>query len=216
MLGELFDPKADFSVHEHCRPHWSQAGTVVFITMRTADSIPKDVVQRWDHEKTEWLRQHDCDISQHWSKTITSIDNKLRKEFQKTFRRTREAFLDTCHGKCVLQKPELAKIVADSLMFFDGDRYRMGDFVVMPNHVHLLAVFGSEELLKEQCDSWMHFTARKINLQLGTKGKFWQQEPFDHLVRSPEQFSYLRDYIRDNGRKAKLQPNQYLYRRHSN
>ncbi len=216
MLGELFDPKADFSVHEHCRPHWSQAGTVVFITIRTADSIPKEVVQRWDREKTEWLRQHNCDTSQHWSKVVPTIDNELRKEFQKKFRRTREAFLDTCHGKCLLQKPQHAKIVADSLMFFDGDRYRMGDFIVMPNHVHLLAVFGSEERLKEQCDSWMHFTARKINLQTGAKGKFWQQEPFDHLVRSPEQYSYLRDYIKDNGRKAKLQPNQYLYRRYSN
>ena len=28
MLGELFDPTTEFSIHEHCRPHWSQAGAV--------------------------------------------------------------------------------------------------------------------------------------------------------------------------------------------
>ena len=62
----------------------------------------------------------------------------------------------------------------------------MGDFIVMPNHVHLLAVFGSAERMKEQCDSWLHFTAFRINQSVGAEGKFWQQEPFDHLVRSVE------------------------------
>jgi type I restriction enzyme R subunit len=40
MLGELFDPQGELLVHEHFRPHWSQAGAVVFITFRTHDSIP--------------------------------------------------------------------------------------------------------------------------------------------------------------------------------
>ena len=38
------------------------------------------------------------------------------------------------------QSAALAQIVADSLLHFNGDRYWMGDLVVMPNHVHLLAV----------------------------------------------------------------------------
>ena len=89
----------------------------------------------------------------------------------------------------------------------------MGDFVVMPNHVHLLCAFSSENALSKQCDSWLHFTARQINLKLGRKGKFWQQEPFDHLVRSPEQYEYLRKYIAENGAKAGLKENQFLYRK---
>jgi len=113
----------------------------------------------------------------------------------------------------VLRRPELAKIVADSLLHFDGDRYRMGDFVVMPNHVHLMAVFRSPELLKTQCDSWLHFTAVEINRVLKRKGKLWQQEPFDHLVRSAEQYAYVRDYIALNPEKAHLQPGEYYYRR---
>lgn len=54
-----------------------------------------------------------------------------------------------CHVACLLRQPVLAKIVADSLRHFDGDRYCLGDFVVMPNHVHLLVAFGSEVGLKD-------------------------------------------------------------------
>ena len=211
-LGELFDPKAELLISEHFRPHWSQAGAVVFITFRTADSIPREVLDRWEREKQDWMRRHDCSMNRHWSKVLPTLEPKLRDQFKKEFNRCREDFLDTCHGECILRKPEIASIVAETLLHFDGERYRMGDFIVMPNHVHLLAAFASEDVLVAQCDSWMHYTARKINLAMGRKGKFWQQEPFDHLVRSPEQETYLRKYIRNNGVKAGLTEGQYFYR----
>ena len=214
MLGELFDPKIDFSIHEHCRPHWSQAGSVVFITFRTADSIPKEVVQRWENEKADWLKQHGLSSESHWSNTLPTLSRELQSEFKKRFKRQKEAFLDTCHGACVLARRELAQIVYDSLLHFDGDRYRMGDFIIMPNHVHLLCCFDSEETLVMQCDSWLHYTARQINLKLGNKGKFWQQEPFDHLVRSPQQYEDLVRYIAENGVKAGLSHDRYLYRKY--
>ena len=214
MLGEVFDPTAQVAVYEHCRPHWSQAGAVVFVTFRTNDSIPREVIERWDREKDEWLRIRGYGVGKHWSKVLPALEENVRQEFLKHFNRQRETFLDTCHGRCLLRRPKLAQIVADSLLHFDGERYRMGDFVVMPNHVHCLAAFGSDEALKDQCDSWMHFTAFKINRAIGEKGKFWQQEPFDHLVRSPEQYDYLRDYIADNPKKAGLKPGDYFYRRY--
>ena len=214
MLGELFDPTTEFSIHEHCRPHWSQTGAVVFITFRTADSIPKEVLQRWEREKGDWLIKHGIAYDRHWSEILLTLDTKLRTQFKKTFNRHREDFLDTCQGTCVLERRELAQIVYDSLLHFDGQRYRMGDFVVMPNHVHLLCVFASEEALGTQCDSWLHYTAYRINTKIEGKGKFWQQEPFDHLVRSPEQYEYLRKYIADNGIKAGLREDQYLHRKY--
>ena len=68
--------------------------------------------------------------------------------------------------------------------------------------------------MAEQCDSWLHYTAFQINQEIGEKGKFWQQEPFDHLVRSLEQYEYLRQYIADNPRKAGLKSGECLYRRY--
>jgi type I restriction enzyme R subunit len=213
MLGELFDPKADTHIYEHCRPHWSQAGAVVFITFRLADSIPQEVLERWEREKQEWLRVRGYDNRIAWQKLLPLLTDADREDFRKTFNRCREDFLDTCHGACILRRPELAKIVSDSLLYFDRQRYRMGDFVVMPNHVHLLTVFVSEAAMKTQCDSWLHYTAYRINPLIGSKGKLWQQEPFDHLVRSVEQYDYLRDYIRKNPEKAKLKAGEYVYRR---
>jgi len=214
VLGEPFDPKAEWFVHGHFRPHWSQAGAVVFITFRTHDSIPRAVLKRWEREKQDWLRARGHDAAKHWSAVLPTLSGSDRADFHKHFNRCREDFLDTCHGRCLLRRPELARIVADSLLHFDGERYRMGDFVVMPTHVHLLAAFAAPEAMKQQCDSWLHFTARQINRAIGEKGKFWQQEPFDHLVRSTDQYEYLREYIADNPRKARLKPGEYLYRRY--
>jgi type I restriction enzyme R subunit len=214
MLGDVFDPKAESLVYEHCRPHWSQAGAVVFITFRTADSIPREVIELWERQKHEWLQQRGLNSGGHWSTILPTLSEKQRSEFQKEFNRRRESFLDSCHGRCLLKRPDLARIVADSLLHFDGRRYRMGDFIVMPNHVHPLAAFSTAEAMKEQCDSWLHFTAFQINKAIGEKGKFWQQEPFDHLARSPEQYDYLRQYIADNPHKANLPPGACLYRRY--
>ena len=214
MLGELFDPQAELGISEHLRPHWSQAGAIVFVTFRTADSIPAEVLQRWEAEKTDWLKRKGLPHDQHWSRILTTLPPDSQDQFRKRFDRCREDFLDNCLGRCVLEQPPLAKIVADSLLHFDGQRYRMGDFIVMPNHVHLLASFGTEETMLKQFDSWLHYTAWQINKALGQSGKFWQQEPFDHLVRSLDQYDYLRRYIADNGLKAGLKPGQYLYRRY--
>ena len=211
MLGELFDPRSDFTIEEHFRPHWSQAGAIVFITFRANDSIPRQVLQRWEREKRDWI--HRLGHTGHWSDVLPTLESREQVQFKRHFNRCREEFLDGCHGKCMLRQPELAKIVADSLMHFDGDRYRMGDFVVMPNHVHLLAAFPTEGAMKGQCDSWLHYTAFQINKRSGQKGKFWQQEPFDHLVRSIRQYEYLRRYISENPAKARLEPGHYYFRR---
>ncbi|MBN2578084.1 MAG: hypothetical protein JXB10_03755 [Pirellulales bacterium] len=214
MLGELFDPKAEWFVHEHFRPHWSQAGAVVFITFRTHDSIPHEVLLQWEREKQEWLRLRGHDAGMHWSLVVPTLTEKERADFQEEFQRRREVCLDACHGRCLLRRPDLARIVADSLLHFDSERYRLGDFIIMPTHVHLLAAFSTAEAMKNQCDSWLHYTAFQINRTIGEKGKFWQQEPFDHLVRSLEQYEYLRQYIADNPRKAVLKSGEYLYRRY--
>lgn len=106
---------------------------------------------------------------------------------------------------------DLSQEVADSLKHFNGNRYSLGDFVVMPNHVHLLAMFQGTKQMKLQCRSWKKFTAGQINERLGRQGQFWQEESFDHLVRSAEQFEYFRRYIAENPVKARLQPGEFRH-----
>jgi REP element-mobilizing transposase RayT len=81
-------------------------------------------------------------------------------------------------------------------------RYQLHAFVVMPNHVHLLAT------PHVSADQWLGplkgFTAHEANRLLGTRGPFWQEESFDRLVRSDEEFDRIRFYIEQNPVKAGL------------
>ena len=123
------------------------------------------------------------------------------------------AYLDQGLGDCPLRDRSLSQMVADCLRRFDGERYHLGDFVVMPNHAHLLTCLLGSTDLASQCRSWKKISAIGINKALGRKGRFWQEESFDHLVRSPEQFAYLQHYITGNPVKARLRPGEYyLYR----
>ena len=74
--------------------------------------------------------------------------------------------LDECLGACVLKRPKLSQVVADSLLHFDGQQYVVSDFVVMPNHVHVLAQFREEGQAERRCRAWKHFTALRINDRL--------------------------------------------------
>jgi type I restriction enzyme R subunit len=207
-----FEPQDDFLVVERKLPHWSQSGTLCFITFRTFDSMPKSVLDGWFAERREWLQRHGIDPqTPDWKGRLAALGPQLEGEFQRTFSERWHMHLDACHGACILKRPELSKIVADSLRHFDEDRYLLTDFVVMPNHVHVLAAFVDEDAMLAQCDSWKHYTARQINQRFGRKGRFWQIDGFDHLVRSEEQFARLRRYIAENPGKARLKLGEYLH-----
>ena len=210
--AQLFDRKQEFSIGEHSRPHWTQSGAITFSTLRLKDSIPREVIERWDQERLSFPHQHGI-LCENWRTGREQLTRSGRRDFEKHFNRIREDELDTCRGKCLLRDTQTAKLIADSLMHFDEDRYLMGDFVVMPNHVHLLAVFPDGESMGKQCTSWMRYTATRVNRSRGESGPLWQSEPFDHLVRSEVQLEYLRDYIAMNPSKAGLGPSDYLYRR---
>ncbi|WP_395743954.1 transposase [Prosthecobacter sp.] len=205
----FFDPTDELLVTQRKLPHWAQDGSVVFITWRTQDSMPKDVVERWRAERNRWLMAHGIDPTQKgWKTRVQALPPEQMLEFHDHFTTRWHDELDACHGACVLSRPEIADKVQNSLLHFHGDRYDMLRFVIMPNHLHLLATFPSKEDMLAQCDSWKHFTSREINRYLRTQGRFWQQDSFDHLVRHEHQFHRLCDYIAQNPAKARLRPEQ--------
>ncbi|MHC4880072.1 MAG: transposase [Planctomycetota bacterium] len=206
-----FDRSADFEVTARNLPHWYQPGATTFITFRTADSLPKKVLDLWHRELLDWLERRQLPTSLAYGlDELEKIEPTQRNEFQKLRKQLWHQHLDDCHGACVLKQPELAEIVATSLKYFDGERYDLDSFVVMPNHVHLLVQFRPPVTMKRQVTSWLQFTATQINRRLGRKGVFWQSEAFDHLVRSAEQFEYLRRYIVENPVKAGLAAGEFV------
>ena len=208
----VFEPKEEVRVVQRRLPHWAQAGTICFITFRSFDSIPKSVMERWLRERNELLRRHSIDpLAKDWRQQLGELRPEIKAAIDRMTSSRWHENLDACHGACVLRQPKLAKIVADSLHKFDMERYELTDFVVMPNHVHLLAAFPDDDAMLKQCESWKHYTAREINRALGRMGRFWEQDAFDQLVRSLDQFEYLRKYIAENPHKANLKSGGYIH-----
>lgn len=207
----FFDRQQTYSVAWKTLPHWAQAGTVCFITWRTGDSLPAAAERRITRERTEVLRRAGIAPGSDWQTALTKLPAAIRARVQWSLFAASDKELDRNFGECVLRQPALSKIVEDSLLHFDGDRYVLTDSIVMPNHVHLLVAFREEDALLIQCESWKRFTAREIHKRLGRQGEFWQVEQFDHLVRGPEQFEYFREYIRKNPQRARLKPGEYRY-----
>jgi putative transposase len=209
----MFDCRDDFQVVSRSRlPHWVQAGTISFITWRTWDSLPRAILQKWLEERNAWLMDHGIDVqASDWRTHVATLSPSQRSEYRRFVSDRWESSLDECHGECVLREPRLGTIVAQSWLHFDEQRYVLTDFAVMPNHVHLLVAFPTEEALFEQCDSWKHYTAVKLNQRLGRRGRFWEEDQFDHLVRSADRFDHYRHYITDNPARAGLQTGEYVH-----
>ncbi|MCC9655596.1 transposase [Rhodopirellula halodulae] len=213
-MNELhyFDREQDYEVVNRKLPHWSQPGTVCLITFRTADSMPRHVIERWQTERLAWLEDHGIDsLIVDWRQRLRDLPTSEQQDFYRTFSTRWHSELDQSHGRCELRNPAHAKIVGDSLLHRNGDDYYLSDFVVMPNHVHLLAAFATGTGMLKQCESWKRWTARKINESLGRRGRFWQQDGFDHLVRSEEQFQHFRRYIAMNPTNAGLKEGEFLH-----
>ena len=211
MSFELFDPGGEMRITVGNLPHWFQPGVTYFITFRTDESLPAKAARLWHVRRDDWLRRHGIDPrGSDGSSLFRELPPAQQREFQSKFSRQFMAYLDRGCGACVLKRPELARTVAENLRHFDGERYRLGDFVVMPNHVHLLVCLLGQTDLEKQCYSWNKYTGTEINRVLGQRGRFWHEESFDHLVRSPEEFEHVRRYIAENPQQARLQEGEYL------
>lgn len=221
MQFNFFDRTAEIDIRARNLPHWFQTGAATFVTFRTADSMPKEVVLRWKRELEDWLNKSKlpAELAHAVTHALRDKHQRLlgiltasqRQEFKRHSARIWHGCLDECHGKCVLRRPDLAKIAADGILFYNEKKYDLDRFVIMPNHVHAIVQFRPGESLKVVGQSWMRYTARRINAALDSSGSFWQPEPFDHLIRSPEQFDYAEKYVAENPTKAQLKDGEFLY-----
>jgi REP element-mobilizing transposase RayT len=112
-------------------------------------------------------------------------------------------------GKCWLRRSEVSAVVEEALRFFDGQRYVLGHYVIMPNHVHVVVRPVEGHLLKDILHSWKSFTSHKLNELLGRQGKLWQEESFDCIVRTGAQLDKIAFYIQENPAKAGLKREEF-------
>ena len=174
-------------------PHWTQEGCTYFVTFRLADSIPQNRIREYEELRHKWEEHHQPPYSE-----------QEKNRFNELFSEQVNEWLDGGAGSCCLQNPEVSRIVADTLLHFDGERYELDEWVVMPNHVHVLLKPHSEFELSTILHTWKSYSAHAINEELGRDGRLWQPESYDHIVRDEEELSRIRNYIRHNPEKAGL------------
>lgn len=112
--------------------------------------------------------------------------------------------LDSGLGSCCLKDPSVAKVVEDALMHFDGQRYLLLAWCIMPNHVHVLVEPTAGSALGSIVHSWKSFTAKEANRLLGRSGPFWHRDYFDRYIRDEGHLARTVEYIENNPVKAGL------------
>ncbi len=177
-------------------PHWSRQGATYAVTFRLADAVASEVSESWRLQREQVIEQ-----ARRQGRELTDAE---RIELHRLHSEKIEAFLDAGHGECLLRDPQLAEIVQKALRHFDGQRYELVAWAVMPNHVHAIVRPFSGQGLPEIVHSWKSFTAKEINRQIGRQGSVWMDEYYDHLIRGPKDFANQVEYVLANPEKAAL------------
>jgi menaquinone-specific isochorismate synthase len=177
-------------------PHWTRDGSIYAVTFRLADSLPAHVVEAWKAERAAIeirVSQPDRPLAR------PERERLLRLQSEKI-----EALLDAGKGACHLRRPEIAALMRRTLEHFDGERYELYEWCVMPNHVHAIVRPFAGHTLDQIIHSWKSFSVREANRLLERTGEFWQAEYYDHLIRDEADYVHAVDYVRRNPEKAGL------------
>ena len=182
------------------------------VNFRLGDAMPNEVMDKW---KAELGLPVGCASFQP-ARAFPDAGNlagkvartpgsaPMRTQLEIELRRRIEKYLDSGHGACWLRQPDIAALVEGALRHFDGERYRLLAWCIMPNHVHVLIETKEGFPLGSVLHSWKSFTSGEANKLLGRRGEFWQREYLDRYVRNAEHYAAVIAYIEGNPVNAGL------------
>jgi len=167
-------------------PHWHPEGESIFLTWRLFGSLPASV----------------------FKETRAAKDGGAAKESAgKRFKRLDSLLEQATTGPLWLTDARVANFVVETIR--RGERplgyFDLHAYVVMPNHVHLLIT--PKIPVARITNGIKGSTSRRAKSVLKLRAKhFWQDESFDHWVRSSQEFNRARAYIEWNPVSAGLVP----------
>jgi putative transposase len=167
-------------------PHFDQPGLIQSITFRLHDAVPEALVDQWKRELN-------------WISKISANDPR-----QVALRRRIEAYEDKGYGACWLRHESIASIAECALLHFDGIRYRIIAWCIMPNHVHGIIETLEGYSISEIMHSWKSYIAHEVNKILHRSGRFWFREYHDRYIRNAEHLANAVEYVENNPVKAGL------------
>jgi REP element-mobilizing transposase RayT len=169
-------------------PHLKREGGTYFVTFRQAGTLPKEILLQFKQEREIILRQ------------ALAVNRPLtwheQEELFRWYSHRVDKYLDAGHGICYLSDPNRADLVATAIRFFQGQRYELRAWVVMPNHAHVVVWPMPGHTLSKILHSWKSYTSHIINKHLARKVvPFWQRESYEHLVRGDDDLHRCCHYV---------------------
>ena len=179
-------PIKDWHRRFHSVPH-RENKALQSITFRLYDSLPKEVIEEIKLKLDIKKDDPACNSMQY---------QRLRQKIAE--------YEDAGYGQCFLRDERIAAIMQDTLKHFDGERYQLLCWCIMPNHVHVLIEVNEGWSLSKIMHGWRSYTANEANRILGRTGKFWMEEYFDRYIRNDNHLQKTINYILNNPANAGL------------
>lgn len=151
-------------------PHWHQDEKIQYVTFRLADSLPQSKITELRLAISSFNEAH----PKPWDKSAI-------QRYWQIVGAKEEELLDNGYGECILQRPEIRKIVSSSIWFNSSKLY-------------------DNQYLDDILRGLKGFTANAINNYLQRTGRVWMTSYFDRIVRSERHLQKYISYIENNPR----------------
>jgi REP-associated tyrosine transposase len=108
-------------------------------------------------------------------------------------------------GRSLFQVPEVAEILLNTLFCYrDSGAYLLHEFVIMPDHLHLMLTPNSESSLEKAVQLIKGGSSHRIHKERGKKTEIWQVGFHDWTIRDLDDWKAKANYIYMNPVKARL------------
>jgi putative DNA methylase len=168
-------------------PHNDDPDKIQFITWHLADSLPVPVQQRL--------------LAELQNLPLTETERETER------RRRMEKLLDRGYGDCLLRRHKCADIIHNTLRENNSRHYDLHAYVIMPNHLHILAQFYPGNRMGDVVAEWKSVSAPLINAAAGRKSELYHENYWDRYQRDADHYDNTLHYIRMNPVRAGLVKN---------
>ncbi len=117
-------------------------------------------------------------------------------------------------GQALFQSARVATLLIETLLDYRRQRkFLLHEFVVMPNHLHVLLTTVENITLERAVQLIKGGFSHRAGKQLEMGGEIWQRGYVDHRVRDARDYGSHREYIWQNPVKRHLAeaPTEYAY-----
>lgn len=170
-------------------PHIQPKDGVFFVTFRLTGTIPKSIIIEYQNKKES-----------------TKTKKEKLENSEEYFKEIEDILDSATIGPTWLKNKAIAKVIIESFSFMDHKYFHLICYCIMSNHVHFIA-YNLKKPLYAIMHSIKSFTAHECNKILNRKGRFWQREYYDNLIRDRNDLAEKIKYVLNNPVKLGLVSN---------